>query len=62
MWGELKKGKYQLIEFTKDGYFSDNHSLNDIEQKYFPKPSDNFTEKVMEKINKEVDNDKTEIS
>ena len=24
-----------------------------LEQKYFPKPSDNFTEKVMEKINKE---------
>jgi len=32
-----------------------------LKQKYFPKPSDNFTEKVMEKINKEVDNE-TEIS
>jgi len=37
------------------------HTLKDLEQKYFPKPSDNFTEKVMEKINKEVDNE-TEIS
>jgi len=33
------------------------NAINDIEQKYFPKPSDNFTEKVMEKINKEVDNE-----
>jgi len=32
-----------------------------IKQKYFPKPSDNFTEKVMEKIKEEADNE-TEIS
>jgi len=37
MWEELKKGKYQLIEFDKGGYYANNHSLNDIEQKYLPK-------------------------
>jgi len=37
MWEELKKGKYQLIEFNKNGYYANNHSLNDIEQKYLPK-------------------------
>jgi len=35
--------------------------VKELEQKYFPKPSANFTEKVMEKINKEADNE-TEIS
>jgi len=33
-------------------------AIDKLEQKYFPpKPSDNFTEKVMEKINKEADNE-----
>lgn len=29
------------------------HTMKEIKQKYFPKPSDNFTEKVMEKIDNE---------
>jgi len=69
MWEEFKKkynADYNLIEL---GYLDINYAnqkdldiiMEDYEQKYFPKPSDNFTEKVMEKINKEGDNE-TEIS
>jgi len=70
MWREFKKKynvDYNLIEL---GYLDINYAnqkdldiiMEDLEQKYFPpKPSDNFTEKVMEKINKEADHDETEI-
>ena len=51
MWREFKKLNY--------GYFNDweirciKFKMNEFEQKYFPKPSDNFTKKVMDKINNE---------
>jgi len=51
MWEELKKDSYGC-----EAWWS-KYGLMRYEQKYFPKPSDNFTEKVMEKINKEADNE-----
>jgi len=53
MWEELEKEKCLMIDFDNEGYFKSYHCLGDIKGKYFPKPSDNFTEKVMKKINKE---------
>jgi len=65
----LKRGKkYEAIFNTildwtmQDGEFIPYNALVDLEQKYFPKPSDNFTEKVMEKINKKEAENETEIS
>ena len=45
------------LEVSKDEEYLDEilDLIDDIKQKYgFPKPSANFTEKVMEKINKET--------
>jgi len=65
IWREIKDNlilKNGLLEFIEKDLEKFLHRMiKAYEQKYFPKPSDNFTEKVMEKINKEVDNDETEI-
>lgn len=56
MWEELRK-KYGNYYYAYDvrGAVCRKHEyietfLNKLKQKYFPKPSDDFTEKVMEKI------------
>lgn len=52
MWKELRK---DYGEYTIDCEHMNSVKLEEvidkIKQKYFPKPSDNFTEKVMGKIN-----------
>jgi len=59
MWEECKKDIARAsIENWKVSAERFVLEMNKLEQKYFPsKPSDNFTEKVMEKINKEADNE-----
>jgi len=53
---EIEKRQRKINELEK-------YRIMWIENKYYSKTKkDNFTEKVMEKINKEVDHDKTEIS
>jgi len=47
--------KYKIMWF-ENKYYSKSKKIEELEKKYFPKPSDNFTEKVMEKINKEGGN------
>jgi len=60
--GEKYEALYKEIkENVLNCEYCENIELKKLEQKHFPKPSDNFTEKVMEKINKEVDHE-TEIS
>jgi len=52
--GEKFEALYKEIkENVLNCEYCENIEINKLEQKYFPKPSDNFTEKVMEKINKE---------
>ena len=57
MWKELKY-KFEILHKdieTGEEYYTgviNKIDIKELEQKYFPKPSDNFTEKVMEKINK----------
>ena len=50
--GEILSDEYEDIYGmpTRRGSIYKRYKI--IEQKYFPKPSDNFTEKVMDKINK----------
>ncbi|MCK4329280.1 hypothetical protein KAX02_05505 [candidate division WOR-3 bacterium] len=52
VWGK------RIYIFKDSNYISITNIVNKLEQKYFPKPSDNFTEKVMEKINKKVKDEK----
>lgn len=56
MWVELKANYQKVDEFTQTKYVAG--FMNKLEQKYFPKPSKDFTEKVMEKINKKVEDEK----
>lgn len=51
MWEECKKDIARAsIENWKVSAERFVLEMKNLEQKYFPKPSDNFTEKVMEKI------------
>jgi len=52
MWEEMLHRVNQIHPLHLNGE-DIRRIINDIIQKYSPKPSDNFTEKVMEKINKE---------
>ena len=53
MWNHLycEYGEVFLNDYKNPEILLEERMEN-LEQKYFPKPSDNFTEKVMEKINK----------
>jgi len=58
MWKKLKnKSGFRKIEHVFVEFQSTiEEIMESYEREYFPKPSDNFTEKVMEKINKKGGN------
>jgi len=47
---KYKKMFLQIVNWEKEDRIIVKSDLDELKQKYFPKPSDNFTEKVMEKI------------
>ena len=54
-WHRPEREVYDSGSKGDDEYINETLDLIDkIEQKYFPKPSKNFTKKVMNKIRKEV--------